>query len=130
MKGIILEFNETGNSVIDVDFVCKKWNDKYSISVWKDGDEKQYSLIIYGKAKNVRVLKSQISKEQAFEVINKLGLLEINDTLFRSASVYKTKSFVNGELERFNTILAEKRIEMSVLTDIISSYEYAKNNIK
>lgn len=125
MKGIILEFNQTGNSVVDIDFVCKKWNDQFGISSWINSDEEKYTLFINGKRKNTRLLKSQISKEQAFEIIKKMELVNIKDSTFRSASVFVKRSFAISELERFKKINQEKQQELNTIYGVIRSYENA-----
>lgn len=125
MKGIILEFNQTGNSVLDVDFVCKKWNDQFGISSWTNSDEEKYTLFINGKRKNTRLLKSQISKEQAFEIIKKLELVKIKDSTFRSASLFVKRSFAISERDRFLEIATEKQRELNVIFGVLRSYENA-----
>lgn len=125
MKGIILEFNQTGNSVVDIDFVCKKWNDQFGISSWINSDEEKYTLFINGKRKNTRLLKSQISKEQAFEIIKKMELVNIKDSTFRSASVFVKRSFAISELERFKKINQEKQQELNTIYGVICSYKNA-----
>lgn len=123
MKGIISEFNETGNSTINVDFVCKKWNDQFGISVWKNENEEKYTLFINGKRKNTRLLKSQISKEQAFLVIEKLELINIKDSTFRSASIYIKRNFAISERDRLTKLSKEKQQELNMIYAVVRSYE-------
>jgi len=125
MKGIIIEFNETGNSVIDVDFVCKKWNDQFLISSWANNDGVQYTLVINGKRKNTRLVKSQISNEQAEEVIRKLELVNVKDSTFKSASVFISRSFAISELEKFKVMNYEKQQELNMISEYIRSYRNA-----
>lgn len=63
----IMEFNLTGNCVVDVKNICKDWTDKFVISTWKNENETEYTLQIFGKKKDDRLLKLRISEEQAKE---------------------------------------------------------------
>ena len=65
MSKYITDFQETGNSTINVDLVCKYWNDRFSICTWINDDEEKYTFIVNSKRKNTRLCKTQISKEQA-----------------------------------------------------------------
>lgn len=125
MKGIITEFNLTGNSVIDVDFVCKKWTDKFYIAAWINEDEEKYTLVINGKRKGSRLLKTQISKEQTQELSKRLNLIQVKDGTFKSASIFITKKFARMEHERLLTIEREKQKEVNLLQYTIIQYQNA-----
>lgn len=118
----VKEFNQTGNCLVDVDKICKDWNDKFIISTWNDDGVISYTLQILGKRSGVRVLKSQISEEQANEIISKLDLVHISAGIPRSAGSYSTKEFIRKEIERFGIIQAEKENELIIINRLISNY--------
>ena len=86
MNNIIIEFNETGLCLIDIDKVVKGWTEKCSISRWHN----EYKLIRI-KYKKVVALKVNISEKQAKELINKLGLVEIKSATFTNGSTYRLR---------------------------------------
>ncbi len=122
MSKYITEFQPTGNSNINIDLVCKDWNDRFSISTWIN-DEEKYTFIINGKRKNTRLCKTQISKEQVFAVVDKLKLVHVKDTTFRSGGSYHTKSFIKSEVERIGKIKQEKETELSIISKLFFQYK-------
>jgi len=83
---IIIDFNEIGLCIIDVDKAVKGWTEKCSISRWHN----KYRLIRI-KYKKVIALKIKITEEQAKELINKLDLVEIKSETFTNGSTYRLK---------------------------------------
>ena len=106
---LLIEFSETGICVLDINKVCAKWNDKTYISQYHD----EYSFVIYGKGKSYQKVK--ISEEQAKEVIAKLKLASIQNSLLVQGKSYKKRDFIQGEIERVNLLVEEKQLELDVL---------------
>lgn len=123
MSKYITEFQQTGNSIINVDLVCKDWNDKFSIYTWINDNEEKYSLIVNGKRKNVILCKTQISKEQAFAIADRLKLIHVKDAIFRSAGSFHAESFIKSEVERITKIKQEKEYELSIISEMLYKYE-------
>jgi len=116
------EFNVTGNCLVYVDKICKDWNDKFVISTWNNEGETEYTLQIFGKKKNVRLLKIRIADEQAKEIISKLDLVHVSAGIPRSAGSYGTKEFIKKEIERFEAIQAEKENELIIVNRMLYNY--------
>lgn len=127
MKGIVTEFNMIGESVVDVKAVCKKWNNKFGISIYSSisNDSLKYTLLVKGRGQGYRV-KTQISEAQALEIKEKLSLVTVKDSFFRRASLLVTQNFVDSEVERFKKILEDKQREYRVISDTLISYENAE----
>ena len=123
MSKYITDFQQTGNSTINVDLVCKDWNDRFSICTWINDDEEKYTFIVNGKRKNTRLFKTQISKEQAFAVADRLKLIHVKDTTFRSAGSFHSESFIKSEVERIAKIKQEKENELSIISKVLYQYE-------
>jgi hypothetical protein len=121
MNKYITEFNQTGTSTVNVKLITKHWNDKFVISRWNDDTNDKYTFVVYGKRKNMLV-KTQISKEQATELINNLSLINVKSTVFRSGSSYHTNDFIKSEIERLSLIEEEKRQELSAIRQLISNF--------
>lgn len=124
MNKYIKEFNQTGNSTINVALVSKNWGDNFSISTWINENEEKYTLIIRGKRKGSIILKSQIYKEQAIDVVRRLNLVHVKSGVFRSAGSFHSKSFIKSELDRFVKIKEDKEKELAIISNII--YDYSK----
>jgi hypothetical protein len=123
MSKYIKNFQQTGNSTLNVDLVCKDWNDRFSIYTWINDDEEKYTFIVNGKRKNTRLCKTEISKEQALLVVNKLNLIHKKDHTFRSAGSYHTESSIKSEIERISKIKQEKDFELDLISKMMYSYE-------
>lgn len=123
MSKYITDFQQTGNSTINVDLVCKDWNDRFSICTWINDDEEKYTFIVNGKRKNTRLCKTQISKEQAFAVADRLKLIHVKDTTFKSAGSFHSESFIKSEVERIAKIKQEKENELSIISKVLYQYE-------
>lgn len=123
MSKYITDFKQTGNSTINVDLVCKDWNDRFSIWTWINDDEEKYTFIVNGKRKNTRLCKTQISKEQTFAVVDRLKLIHVKDTTIRSAGAFHSESYIKSEVERIAKIKQEKENELSIISKILYQYE-------
>jgi hypothetical protein len=123
MSKYIKEFQQTGNSTINVDLVCKDWNERFSICTWINDNEEKYTFVVNGKRKNTRLCKTQISKEQTIEVAEKLKLIHVKDTTFISAGSYHSESFIKSEIERIGKIKQNKENELSIISKILYQYE-------
>ena len=123
MSKYITDFQKTGISTINVDLVCKDWNDRFLISTWVNNDEEKYTFIVNGKRKNKVLCKTQISKEQAFVIINRLKLIHVEDSLFRSGGSFRSESFIHSEIERITKIKHQKEQELSIISKMLYQYE-------
>lgn len=123
MSKYITDFQQTDNSTINVDLVCKDWNDRFSICTWINDNEEKYTFIVNAKRKNTRLCKTQISKEQAFAVADKLKLIHVKATTFRSAGSFHSESFIKSEVERITKIKQEKEDELAIISKMLSQYE-------
>ena len=120
-KKLITEYNMTGICPVNVDLVVKAWTDKYFISQHHNEFRliRQYHKESCGKV--------TISKEQAEEIINKLGLYPIQSSLFRFGITYRSEENILSEIDRLNKILEEKRFELNSLYGIMGEFENALN---
>jgi len=123
MSKYITDFQQTGNSTINVDLVCKDWNDRFSICTWINDDEEKYTFIVNGKRKNTRLCKTQISKEQAFAVADRLKLIHVKDSTFRSAGAFHSENFIKSEVERITKIKQDKENELAIISKMLYQYE-------
>jgi hypothetical protein len=123
MSKYIKDFQQIGNSTINVDLVCKDWNDRFSIHTWINDNEEKYTFFVNGKRKNTKFCKAQISKEQAIEIAEKLKLIHVKDTLFNSSGAYHSESFIKLKIERINKIKQDKEIELLVISKMLYQYE-------
>lgn len=128
MAGYIKIFQETGISTINVDKVCKDWNDRFYISTWINDAEEKYTFIVNGKRKNVRLCKTEISKKQALQIVSKLNLIHVKSSAFKSAGTYYTNSFINSEIQRLTRI--KKENELLFIKNAIHSFEYSIKTAK
>ncbi len=120
MNNLITEYHETGVCIIDVNNVCKKWSDKFTILQFQDN----YTFVIFG-AKGVYKTKVKISQEQAKEIINSMQLLTIKDSFFTNAKAYMTRKFVERKYMKIDKLLDNKTNEVKVLTNMLISYRNA-----
>lgn len=125
MSKYITEFNTTGNSTVNVNLICKHWNERFSICTWINTTDEKYTFVVYGKRKNRRLCKTQISKEQANQIIEKLKLIHIRSGLFRSGGAYHSKEYVMSECERLQKIKEEKEQELGCIRDMLIEHERA-----
>lgn len=123
MRKYITDFQQTGNSTINVDLVCKDWNDRFSICTWINGNEEQYTFVVNGKRKNTVFWKTKISKEQAFAIADRLKLIHVKDSTFRSAGAFHTESFIKLEVDRITKIKQEKEQELTFIRHTLYNYE-------
>ena len=123
MSKYITDFQQTGNSTINVDLVCKEWNDRFLICTWINDDEEKYTFVVNGKRKNTMLCKTQISKEQAFAVADRLKLIHVKDTTFRSAGAFHSENFIKSEIERIGKIKQEKEQELTLIRHTLYNYE-------
>lgn len=123
MSKYIQEFNRIGNSVVNVDLICKDWNNQFSIQLWKNDTEEKYTFLVKGKRRYKILCKTQISKEQAMDIIQKLDLILVKSGLLRSAGSYYSKEFIKSEIDRITQIKREKERELSTILEILYGYE-------
>lgn len=125
MSKYIKEFNQTGNSIVNVELICKDWNNQFSIATWVNDSEEKFTFIVNRKRGNTRLCKTQISKEQAFKIAENLNLIHVRDTTFRSAGSFCSKEFINHEIDRITKIKHQKQLEISLLSQVLFKYERA-----
>lgn len=120
MEKFITKFQTTGLCEVNVDKLVKAWTDKFAISQYHEA----YTLLRYYRGPNFT--KVQISKEQADELISRVGLLKIQSSFFRYGITYRTKSHVLLEIARFGAIVSEKEKELEVLKEALDEYKDAR----
>lgn len=82
----IKDFKLVGECELVIDEVIKKWNKNTIIAQWHN----QYRLVQFlRKDSSITKLKVSISEEQAKELIEKLNLKSIKDSLFNNAWTWK-----------------------------------------
>lgn len=123
MSKYITEFQQTGISTLNVDFVCKDWNDRFSICTWINDKEEQYTFVVIGKRKNTILCKTKISKEQSLIIANRLNLIHRKDHTLRSAGSFHTESFIKSEIERISKIKKEKEFELEIISKMLFQCE-------
>lgn len=123
MSKYITEFQQTGISIVNVDLICKDWNVGFAIGTWINDREEKYTFIVNGKRKNKVFCKTQISKEQANEIVSKLALIHVKDNTFKSGGAYHSKNFIKSEVERITKIKQKKEQELSFISQALYMYE-------
>src|SRR6478735_10228090 len=103
----ITNFEQIGCSTVDVNLICKDWNKNFSISTWINEDVVKYTLIIK-KSKNIITCKTTISKEQADEIIYRLGLAHVKSSTFKSGGTYLSRDHIQEEIKRISKTIEEK----------------------
>lgn len=125
MAKYITNYQTTGNSIVNVDLICKDWNDRFVILTWINDKEEKYTFLVNGKRKNHVLEKTQISKEQAIQIISKLNLLLVKSSTFSSGGTYHSESFIKSETERITQIIKEKEFELSFIEETLIKYKIA-----
>lgn len=120
---IVTRHQDTGECEVNVELIKKIWNDKFSISEWKD----QYTLLIHKRGEIYR-LRCGISSVQAQEIIRACGLLQIRSHVFNYGSAYHKKEFVEKEIERIQKIIIDKGREIALLRRYVEVNVAAINN--
>jgi hypothetical protein len=73
---IIGPFKQTGDIKIDVDLVIKNWSNLWMLSEWRRNNT--FRIVKFLRIDSpITVFKFTISKEQAYELIERLKLIEI-----------------------------------------------------
>lgn len=124
MKDFITKFKDTGPCEVDVQKIAEAWNDKMSISQWKD----DFTFIeVVELFKEETDTKVKITKEQALEIISKAKLLPIQSDIFKSGVTWRSETNISSEIKRFKKVLEEKvhPEEIKALKSIIACYEEA-----
>lgn len=121
MSKYITEFKQTGISTVNVDLICNNWNDRFFISTWINSTEERYTFIVHSKRKNMLLCKTQISKEQTLEIVNRLNLIHLKNETFRSGGSYHTKAYLLADFEKIKQLRKEKEDELSVLNGMLHS---------
>lgn len=80
------EFAPVGINKVNIDAVCKKWDDRFAISSWHDDE---YRIFATRKGGKSYLFKITISNEQANEIISRLGLYCISHPTFVNAKTYR-----------------------------------------
>lgn len=123
MSKYVTEFNQQGKSLLNIDLVCKNWNKTFVIYTWINNIEEKYTFVINGKRKNTVLIQTEISKEQANDIVSRLNLHHVKDSLFNSAGAYRSKEFIDSEIERIIKIKKEKEEELSFIINTLYQYE-------
>ena len=119
MSDLIKEFKDSGNCIIDLPILYKKWNKTFTLSRYHS----EYTLL-KKKGKNNN-LKVSISESQALEIIKELNLLEVKSDTFNNASTYRAQVDIEGDIERLMVTYDEKIQEATIVGNIIRTYRNA-----
>lgn len=119
-KTFITQFNETGPCEVDIEKVAKVWTDKFSLIQYHE----DYTLLKYGKGERP-LMKVQVSETQAKEIIEKMNLLKVQNSVFVHGAEYKTREFINKELARLNKIKTDKEFEIEVISKVLKTLRTA-----
>lgn len=122
MNKYFTEFNTSGISTVNVDKICKDWDERFIIYVYNN---EKFTFVITGRGrrKKTNFYKTEISKTQAYEIVAKLTLLYVRDSTFRSAGAYHTFEYIKSEVERLSLIKDTKERELSVINSVLENYE-------
>ena len=121
MSKYISEFKEYGESTLNIDVVLKYWNKKHALTIYNGDKGKEYEFIVSGKGG----LKTRISENQAVEIIEKLNLIYVQDSLFVRCGCYYPASYVKSELTRLRDLQKDKLNEIEVLNNVVCCYDKA-----
>lgn len=113
MRDFIKTHNQTGECEVFVDKIIEKWNNRFSISKWKD----EYTFVISNRAKTHS--KCKISIEQALEIIEKLDLFAIKSETFNSGTTYKNRETIENEITRLTKMYNYKKQEIKTIEDVL-----------
>lgn len=116
MSKYITLFNETGPCTVYVRLICKNWTKNCYIS--KTGSDK----FIFVKVRAWDGCRCEISQEQASEIIEKLGLIFVQNSSFKNAGTYYDVKTAQTELNRLTQLYNDKVSELKVLDDVIQTY--------
>ncbi len=119
MKELITKFEQTGICEVDVDKVVKVWTDKFSISQYRH----KFTLVKNSKKDNCE--KTEISAEQANQIISRLNLVPIQSCLFVNGKTYRTASNILSEIVRISKIQEEKQAELNAISRYLYDYRQA-----
>lgn len=119
----VKEFNKTGCSLLNIDLVCKNWNDRFTIYTWINDDKKDYTFVINSKVKDKVLVKTKILESEALIIANRLKLIHVKDVTFSSAGSFRTEKFIISEISRLETLNQEKRYELDMISKMIYMYE-------
>ena len=122
MGNYITEFNQSGISTVNVDKICKDWNDRFSILTFQNHEVEKYTLLIKGKRKNTILCKTQISSLQAFSIANRLDLFHVKSSISKSAGSFHTKSFILGEIRMLTELKNRLQLELESISRQIAQF--------
>lgn len=123
MSKYIIDFEQIGESTVNVDLICKDWNERFVIRTWINDNEERYTFIIKGKRKNTTLCKTQISKKQAMEVVDKLDLIHVKDGISKSRGNYHSIKFIKSEVERMTKMKQNMEQDLSFISQALYMYE-------
>jgi hypothetical protein len=118
--------NPETDVIINVELVCKVWDDSLAIHTWIDDKEEEYTLVRLGCSSPLDVDFQLILKSQAIEIVNKLGLVHVRSVFTSSGGYYVSKAYAQSEIIRLTNSLDDSdEDDIDMLNDIISSYSQA-----
>ena len=84
----IITCPDTGECKIDINKIARCWGKDTFISRWHDDEKDDYRLCSGSRNRHIKVT---ISKADAWELVDKLGLVEVPIKPFRHGSSFMTK---------------------------------------
>jgi DNA-binding transcriptional MerR regulator len=121
---LIKIFNQTGTSILNIEEVIKKWNNMFSLIGWINETEEKYTFVVNELNEERPSTKTQITKEQALELIKRLNLIK-EKSIMRSGCSWHTKKHYQSEIERLTNLIKERENDL----EFAEAKEYAKEKI-
>lgn len=115
MNKYITLFNDTEPCLVNVTEICKDWNKSFTIT---QTAHKTF-LSKTGKKDGFRC---EVSKFQAAEIIDQLGLVFVKNSFLKNAGVYYDVATAQAELRKLTETYNKKVQELKVLDGLIQTY--------
>lgn len=113
-------FSVTGVKDSDIPKICKLWNYTFSLNEYKE--EWSLSKRI---GKGGAYLRARLTKEQAEYIIKILGLLKVQDSIFRLSFHFKRRQDLEKDLEKVRKEVLERKGAYEVALNIETVIENA-----
>lgn len=101
MTPIIIQFNPTGPSDIDVQAVCEGWQDSYSVEYLLE----DYILNLKSHGCNKGLLRTVIATDKAQEIIKRVGLVKVASDMIVGGYDYLTVQSIKAEISTLSELL-------------------------
>lgn len=116
MNKYITLFKVAGRCIVNITEIFKDWNKSFSIT---QTSNRKCFLSNTGKKDGFRC---EISYDQASEIIEKLGLIFVENSMVKNAGAYYDAATAQAELRRLTETYNKKIQELKILDEIIQTY--------